>query len=610
MKRNALLLFVLFCAAPAFGQVCPTNSTFCYQNVRFPHIDIGGDPGALHYVTLVQTSNNTSSSTSGTLIVYSDTGAPLSVSFDGQAPATSLPFSLDSGATRQIQVSLSGVITPGWLQITYSPAPAETNVILQYLNGSSVLTEVGIDPFYDPMSQTYFPVEISTNLNTGIAIASPNNAAAVLVQLADPNSGNLLSQILSLPQNGHIAKLLTELFPTATGSSVMWLTSCADTTCQTQGPGFIATALRLNMNINYFTTVPVAQFAAGGTLVRVLPHLAFGGDPSGLNFQTTVYLSSPNNVTGQANMFDDQGNPIAASANGGPASSSFTFTVQSNRVTKIVLTGTSTLQAGWMQITLPSTTTPLVVNAVFQTYQGSNLVSEASVLEALQDTEGMMYVAVQPGVTDIGVALANPQTTTSNTVTLTLYNSAGYVFATQTFTLAPSGHLAKYITDIFPQLAGTSFTGTLSMQSGSNFSSIALRQNGTNAAGGVLGFAVLTVADSIMYVPSVTNLQITTTNRTTGQVNFTINVADFSASLVTPTATAVFAQAAIFFPNTTDYNTLFMDGSSMLNANTGTLSGTYQSNYSNIPSGTYTFVIQITDSAGNFSNLITAPLKF
>jgi hypothetical protein len=625
MKKTALLLFVLLCAAPAFAQ------TISYPtNVWFPHVDIGGDPNGLHYVTLVQASNNTSSFTVGTMVVYSDAGTQMSASFDGGAPTTSLQFTLDSGAVRQIQVSLSGAITAGWIQITYGPAPAQTNVVLQYLSGSSVLTEVGIDPFFGQMSQTYFPVETSTSLNTGIAIANPNVAAAVMVQLTDPNSGNLLSSTtLSLPANGHTAKLLTDLFPSITNinqmRTILTLISCSTTACTAAGPGFIATALRLNLSSNSFTVVPVVQASNTGTIVRVLPHIAFGGNPSGVNFQTTLYLTTfsgftssgtPANlsgVTGQASMFNDSGNPIAASANGGAASSSFTFSVLSNRVTRIVLTGTSTLQAGWIQITLPSTSTALVVNAVFQTYQGTTLTSEASVLEAVQDTEGMMFVNVQPGVTNIGVALANPQTT-SNSITLTLYNSAGFAAGTQTFTLAPGGHLAQYVTDMFPQLAGTSFSGTLSMQSAASFSSVALRQNGSNSAGGVPGFAVLTVGDSLMYVPSITNLQITGTNRTTGQVNFTITVADFSASLVTPTAAGVFGEAAIIFANTSvqaDDQTFTLDGSSMANATTGTLSGTFTSAHTNIPSGTQaTFEIYITDAAGNFSNVIGLPFKF
>jgi hypothetical protein len=641
MKKTALLLFVLFCAAPAFAQV------FVPTNVWFPHLDIGGDPNGPHYVTLVQASNNTSSYTIGTLVVYSDSGTQLSASFDGQAPATSMQFTVNSGATRQIQISLNGAITPGWLQITYSPAPAETNVILQYLAGSTVLTEVGIPAFsgqaaiptacqYQPpqtseICGTYFPVETNANLNTGIAIANPNGAAAVVAQLTDASGNLLASATIPLPTNGHTAKLLTDLFPTAPSQTTAVLalyscTSAATTTSCAGGPGFIATALRLNGSA--FTALPVTQTIQQDTTVRVLPHIAFGGSPSGTNFQTILYLTtfsgftgsttgsapaSTTPVTGQASMFDDNGNPISASANGGAPSASFTFNVLSNHVTKIVLSGGNALQAGSILITVPSTQTQLVVNAVFQTSQGSTLLSEASVLESVQDIEGMLYVNVQPGVTNDGVALANPNSI-SNSITLTLYDSAGFPVpaGTQTFMLAPFGHLAKYVTDIFPQLQGTNFTGTLSMLSTSPFSAVALRQNGS--AGGGLGFAVLPVEDDIVYLPSITGMQVTT-NRSTGLINFTLTVADYSASLVTPTATGVLSEAELVWANTNvapeDPGTFYIDGSSMMNTTTGTLTGTFHSSHTNIPAGTSaTLYIYITDALQNYSNIIGVKFNF
>src|ERR1700747_1391809 len=105
MKKTAFLIFVLLFASPVFAQ-----GTLTSANVWFPHIDVGGNPNGLNYVTLVQVSNNTSSFLSGTLTVYSDGGTAMSVSFDGQV-ATSLTFGLDSGAIRQIQVSATGDIT-------------------------------------------------------------------------------------------------------------------------------------------------------------------------------------------------------------------------------------------------------------------------------------------------------------------------------------------------------------------------------------------------------------------------------------------------------------------------------------------------------------------
>jgi hypothetical protein len=322
-----------------------------------------------------------------------------------------------------------------------------------------------------------------------------------------------------------------------------------------------------------------------------------------------LYLTTPvtAGVTGVADIFDDNGNPIAASANGGTPSSHFAFTVLGSRVMKIELSGDVTLRAGWVQLTLPGNAA-LVVNAVFQTYTGATLASEASVLESPADTEALISVNVLSGVTNVGVALANPQAT-SNTITLTLYNQAGFVAQTQFVTLPPFGHLAQYVTTIFPQLASApSFSGSLSIQSGMAFSAVALRQNGSN----VVGFAALPVSDSVMFLPSVTNMQITSTNRTTGQVNFTINVTDFSADVVTPTSTAVQAAVGVLYTQGFDgYYSLLLDGTSMIGATSGTLSGTFQGQLTNIASGTAgNLYVAVEDSLGNFSNLIILPFKF
>jgi hypothetical protein len=620
MKKLLLLLpLILLFSAPVFAQV-----SFGSDIISFPHIDVGGDPAGLNYVTLVQFVNNNSANIIGHLTLFSDSGAALSASFDGQPPAAALDFTIDSGAVKQVQISLSGAITSGWMQVGYTPADAQTTVIIQYRSGTSVLSEVGVNESDGLGSSsciwvcgTDFSGESDTanGLNTGIAIVNPNSTAnGALVRLWDPNTGAQLgSTPVALAANAHVAKLLTELFPSVSGINLIRaqvsIDSCSTSACTAAGTGgFIATALRLNGGL--FTTLPVVPRGTTTNTVRLLPHVAFGGDPNGVNFKTALYLTTsvPGGVTGVADIFDDNGNPIAAFTNGSSTSSShFAFSVLSGTVMKIVLSGTATLQAGWVRLTLPNNAS-LVVNAVFQTYTGATLASEASVLESPADTEGLISVNVQSGVTNVGVALANPQPT-SNTISLTLYNQAGFVAQTQFVTLPPFGHLAQYVTTIFPQLASApSFTGSLSIQSGMAFSAVALRQNGSN----VVGFAALPVSDSVMFLPSITNMQITSTNRTTGQVNFTINVVDFSADVVTSTSTAVQAAVGVLYTQGFDgYYSLLLNGSSMIGAVSGTLSGTFQGQLTNIPSGTAgNLYVAVEDSLGNFSNLIILPFKF
>src|SRR5207247_11474593 len=74
----------------------------------------------------------------------------------------------------------------------------------------------------------------------------------------------------------------------------------------------------------------------------------------------------------------------------------------------MVLSGDETLRSCWLLLTLPETA-HLLVSAVFQTFAGSDLVSEASVLESVPLARGLIYLKSQSTSQDVGVAFVNPQ---------------------------------------------------------------------------------------------------------------------------------------------------------------------------------------------------------
>src|SRR5688572_1639403 len=138
MRRIIAVLLLLFSAGPALGQV-----TFSPVPLAFPQIAIGGDEAGQNYVTLIQIINNNSATITGRISLFADNGSPLSASFDGQNPQSTLDVSLASGETRQIRLTQAGAITAGWLQVVYSPSEASTTVILQFRSGTTLLSEVG-----------------------------------------------------------------------------------------------------------------------------------------------------------------------------------------------------------------------------------------------------------------------------------------------------------------------------------------------------------------------------------------------------------------------------------------------------------------------------------
>src|SRR5437773_1522112 len=311
MKKIALLLLLLS-ADLAFGQ-----ATYYPVSVAFPQIAIGGDNGGDHYVTLLQLVNNNSAGTTGHLALYSDSGSALSALFDGQGPQSALDVTLAPGEARQIQLTLDGPITPGWLAIDYSPSDALTTVILQYRSGETLRSEVGVQPSFSTVESADVAVETDdatsgSLINVGIAIANPGSTTAnVFVGLWDPNTGGLLtSATIALPPKGHVSRFLGELFPNVLAIAHMRaklnLDSCSSPSCAfIGGNGFVATVLRLNGD--QFTTVPVAERTDTGDQIRVLPQVAFGGPSNALNMKTVLYFTTnvPTGVFGTADIFDD-----------------------------------------------------------------------------------------------------------------------------------------------------------------------------------------------------------------------------------------------------------------------------------------------------------------
>ena len=447
----------------------------------------------------------------------------------------------------------------------------------------------------------------------GIALGNPSTVPAyVLATLWNPDTGSpLTATVISVPPNGHIARFATELFtdtPIVSHTRAkISLDSCSSASCTfAGGNGFLATALRLNGD--QFTTVPVTERPDGGDKVRILPEVAFGGPAGGLNMKTILYFTTnvSTGVFGATEIFDDDGNPLMATADGAPPASSITFTVPGNRVTRVVLSGDETLRAGWIRLTL-SGDVHLVANAIFQTYIGSDLVAEASVLETPQVQRGLVHVKVQPG-TNVGVALANPGSSPS-TITLDFFNSQGSLAESRNITLPPNGHLARFVTEIFPGLASLAeFTGALSIHGADPFSPLALRLTGDK-------IAALAIAANGMHRPTITGLRISATQRLTpATVTFSIDVADLDQDLATASATSVNAVGYMDFgPFGADYGLFTIDGTAMVARDTGSLTGSFHppNVTGNVPAGTQAVLyLQVFDALGNISNIVVFPFRF
>jgi hypothetical protein len=588
------------------------TTTFVPSTQVFPHIAFGGDSAGAHYITVIQIVNNNSVATTGHFDLLSDTGTALTALVDEQ-DLSSFDVSLTPGETRQIIVRSNGPVASGWMRAIYTPSPALTAVLIQSRNGFSINSEVGIDAAFTAIANTDIVFENDASLNNGVAVSNPSSANQfILARLWNPTTGAQETNgasVIFLPPGGHLARFVTELFPNVPTvgqeRAELTLDSCSNQFCNTAGGnGFVATVLRVNGN--QLTSIAVAARGANNKQTYILPQVAFGGQVTGQNMKTVLYFTTDetNGVAGTIELFDNDGNPLTASADGGSPTSAVVFTVPSNRVTRIVLSGDSTLRSGWARVTLPSTLN-LTINAVFQTFNSATLVSEASVLESPSVQRGLIFVKLQSNL-NVGVAFAN-SSTNANTVSLDLFDQQGAIVARHDVALPPNGHLARFVTELFPEVVGlTDFSGSMALHSAGTFSALALRLTGDK-------IATVPIAADGMHRPAISALRLTGTVRNPAQVFFSVDLSDLDSDISTNSSLPVLAAGVLAFSSGDGVGGISMDGTAILNASGGTLNGTFQPSNVNgaVPAGTQAiFYLRVFDALGNQSNVVSVPVTF
>src|SRR5439155_6425429 len=109
---------------------------------------------------------------------------------------------------------------------------------------------------------------------------------------------------------------------------------------------------------------------------------------------------------------------------------------------RIITDGTSSVtQVGWVRVTCPAA---IGGSAIFQTFSGGRITSEAGVASSPRAPHFTAYVASLESA-ESGIAICNPNSI-AVTVTLKLRNSAGVVVAQTSINLPPLGHVPRFFT--------------------------------------------------------------------------------------------------------------------------------------------------------------------
>jgi hypothetical protein len=217
------------------------------------------------------------------------------------------------------------------------------------------------------------------------------------------------------------------------------------------------------------------------------PHVV-DGVLSGTIWRTTIFLTNPSSstATGAITFTQDNSNPLAA---GSPwqitladetglttTSSVFTFTLPPGAARKYVSSAAGPFLSGFASVTTNSGT--VSGTAIFSEFDAArNLMGEAGVPSATPALRQTILVDTTGG-NSVGVAYANPGTTSIANISLTLLDSSGNaVSAPATQTLGPGNHASGFTSEFFK--SAPPLVGTMQLTSSTPIIAISLRFDAT-----------------------------------------------------------------------------------------------------------------------------------
>jgi Lamin Tail Domain len=384
-------------------------------------------------------------------------------------------LSIASNGGTSFQTTGTGAdIRLGYSRVQTDTGSTPAGVAIFGLRQSGTLvTETGVSAVR-PLTNGFGYVEIAGSINTGLAIANPNNQDVTIdYTITDSNSvQNQIDGEIIIGANTQLSRFLTEI-PYA-------VRAITGTIVFTASAPVGVTILRGFTNERgefLVSTLPVVEMPITLTsLPAYLPHFAVGG-----GWRTEVILLNPVDATisGTLAFFDGSGNPVTVPI-GSVTLSTVDYTLPGRRTLKFVLPNTGTaIQSGAVRVTPISggVKTPIVLG-VFSFTRSNVRVSEAAML-GITGTQFRTYIensgtAGATGAILSGLAIANADGAT-NAIALEAFRLDGTsTNQTALITLAVGGKTASFSNEIFPSLPAN-FRGIVKFTSSGPVSVAGLR---------------------------------------------------------------------------------------------------------------------------------------
>jgi hypothetical protein len=373
-------------------------------------------------------------------------------------PSSIPPFSgfrtPDRGAESDVTTSTADTITvgSGSLEFDANSAGASGFAIFTYRENGIVVSEAAV-PASMPVRSGRIYASIAAPVNTGLAIANPNDQAATInFYFTDPAGIDYGRGSATIPAHGQMARFLNEApfyVPSRFGSF-----GIPSTFTFASSVPVSAIALRGYMNERsefLMTTLPVLDLSAAGAMdPLVMAHFADGG-----GWTTSVVLVNPANqsISGNIEFYSDSGALLSTAQYAIAPRSSFVFRTPGSN---------SQVQAGSIRVVPAASVAPSGA-AVFSFRRNGIVVTEAGVAANTPQSAFRLYTertqsgfqqGAAPGSMETGLSIVNPSSSS-----ITVYFEETTIQGTPirmerpsigTLTLPAKGHRSLFLSQIFP----------------------------------------------------------------------------------------------------------------------------------------------------------------
>ena len=330
--------------------------------------------------------------------------------------------------------------------------------IFGFSNNNVLVSETGV-PATPLVNAGRIYAEVNGPLDTGIAIANPNDSPAT-INFTFTDTGGIVagSSTVTIAAKQQIARFLDEpvfkAFVPATFQGTFSFTSNAPV-------GVVALRGLTNERGEFLmSTLPVIDptaMPATGTVI--LPHYADGG-----GWTTQIFLVNPTDA-GLSGTVQFPTNVTIA----GRTSTSFQYSVAARSSQKLVTSGAAATTASGAVRVVPTGGGMVPTAQVLFSYKpGPVTVTEAGVSVATGNAFRLYVESFgtngQAGNIQTGIAVANASTSSSASVTFEITDLNGAPVSgvpPATLNLAGSAQTAKFLSDLFPSLANSTFKGVL-----------------------------------------------------------------------------------------------------------------------------------------------------